>query len=418
MKFKYVFIVLILATACTKTNKEIAQFRGPNRDGIYHESGLMKEWPEGGPELLWKNDSIGTGYSSAVAYDGMVITAGQIDSTEYITAIDNSGELVWQTAVNPAWKYGRPGARSTPTVEEGSIYYCGSEGEITCLNAKDGSIVWSMEAAKKYEGKRYAFGYAESLLIVDDKLIFSPGGELTSMIALNKLTGEVIWESESNKDKAAYVSPICFEYGGKKIIATIGQRKFIGVDAASGDILWDFDYYSVETPLFADWAAISNAPSPVYADGEIYITSGNDHVGVKFDIADDASNVEVQYVDSILDNYIGGVVLLNGYLYGSNWKDKEKSAWVCVDWKTGETMYETVWHEKGSIIYADGMFYCYEESQGNVALVVPGPEEFKVVSSFKINDGRGPHFTSPAIYDGVLYIRHNDVLLAYNIKDS
>jgi outer membrane protein assembly factor BamB len=355
MKLWHLLIAFIAFSACNQPKEGIAQFRGTNRDGIYNETYLLKEWPKDGPQLLWKNDSIGTGYASSVVYNGMLITAGQKDSTEYISAIDKKGEVIWQTGVNPAWKYGRPGPRSTPTVEDGRVYYCGSEGEITCLNAKDGKIIWSVEAAKKYKGKRYAFGYAESLLIVDNNVIFSPTGDSASMIALNKLTGEVIWASKSNKDKAAYVSPICFEYGGKKIIANVGQMRFLGVDAANGNILWDFDYFSVNTPTFADWAARSKAPSPIYKDGEIYVTGGNDHVGIKFKIAEDASKVEIEYVDSVLDNYIGGVVLVDGYLYGSNWKKEGKSAWVCIDWKTGKTMYETVWNEKGSIIYADGM---------------------------------------------------------------
>jgi len=183
-------------------------------------------------------------------------------------------------------------------------------------------------------------------------------------------------------------------------------------------MLWKYRYYDVKTPKWHIRAPIINCVSPVYHDGQIYITSGYNHAGAMFKLNEDASNVELLWNDTILDTHHGGVVKIGDYIYGSNWINNGNGNWCSLKWETGEKMYEKKWNSKGSIIANDGKLYCYDEKRGNVALVEAIPGDFKIISSFKIPKGTGPYWSHPVIKDGVLYVRHGTALMAYDIKDK
>jgi outer membrane protein assembly factor BamB len=189
-----------------------------------------------------------------------------------------------------------------------------------------------------------------------------------------------------------------------------------GVDASDGRILWKVKYSEIEPPTFHPWAPRNNCVTPIYFDGHIFVTSGYDHVGIMLKLIDNGNDVEQVWINPTLDCHHGQVVKVGDYIFGANWLDNRMGSWCCVDWKTGETKYEKEWNCKGSVSFADGMLYCYEEKRGNIALVEPTPDDFKVISSFRIEKGQGPHWTQPVIYNGVLYIRHGDALMAYDIK--
>jgi outer membrane protein assembly factor BamB len=237
------------------------------------------------------------------------------------------------------------------------------------------------------------------------------------MVALDKHTGEIVWETESLNDTSSFASPILIHFGGKKIIVNQTIKYLFGVDADDGRILWNVKYLDIETPTFHLWAPRNNTITPIFHDGYLFITSGYDHVGVMFKLTNEGNDVQQVWVNSDLDCHHGQVVRVGNYIYGANWIDNRSGNWCCVDWTTGETMYEKEWHTKGSISAADNMLYCYEERRGNLALVEPSPDDFNIISSFRITEGSGPHWAQPVIHNGVLYIRHGNALMAYDIKE-
>ncbi len=395
---------------------DINQWRGNNRNGIFDESNLLKVWPENGPELLWSTDSLSMGNSSMSFGNNTIYLTGTKDTMDEVIALDLQGNIKWRKPYGRAWSQSYPEARCTPTIDNKKLYVSSGLGDVTCLDAISGNIIWNVNANDKYEGKLNLWGTAESLLIVDDKVIFSPVGNQTTIIALDKLTGEEIWASKSIQDSTAYVSPILINYAEKKIIVNVTSNHVVGVNAQDGDILWKYRYYDLYPNPSHQHAPIINCITPLYNNGEIYVTSGYNSVGAMFKILPDASDIELMWTDTTLDTHHGGVVHVDGYIYGSNWINNRQGNWCCIDWDTGKKLYETEWETKGAIIYADGMLYCYDEAKGNIALVEATPEEFKIVSSFKIPLGTGPHWSHPVINNGVLYVRRGKALMAYDIK--
>jgi len=259
------------------------------------------------------------------------------------------------------------------------------------------------------------WGISESPLVFDDKVIFTPGGMKTTMVALNKESGETTWMSDCLNDSIAYVSPILIEYGGNTIIASISANYFYGLNAQNGQLLWKFNF-AERSHFDHPYAPVINAITPLYHEGSVYITKGYNHEGVKFALQNNGEDIEILWSDTVLDVHLGGVVLIDGFLYGSNWINNSNGNWCCIDWSSGKVMYETHWNSKGSIISADGMLYCFEEKRGNMALVEPSPDEFRIISSFSTPYGKGPAWAHPVISDGRLYVRRGNALMVYDIR--
>ena len=409
-------ITLCLFGTVSFVNVEAAdypQWRGPDRDGVLKETGLLKEWPDGGPELLWSAQDLGKGFSSPSIANGVIYVTGMVDKVESLSALDIDGNLKWTKEYGKAYTESYPDARTTPTIDGDSVYVISGSGEVVCFDAASGDIKWSVAAFDKFEGKHGSWGTAESPLVVDNKVIYTPCGEKTTVVALDKETGETIWASESINDQSGYVSPLLIERGGLRLIITVTGDYIIGVNVESGKIEWQVNYRELPPP---DGGNDINIPTPLYHDGRIFVTSGYNHTGIMLDLSADGTEATVAWMNQDLDTHHGGVVLVDGYIYGANWLNNRKGNWVCVDWDSGETMYEKEWLCKGSIISAEGMLYCYEEKGGTLGLVKVSPEDFTVVSSFKIEQGKAQHWAHPVINDGILYMRHGNVLMAYNIK--
>ena len=397
-------------------SQSITQFRGPARNGVFPETGLLKSWPDTGPKLLWAREDLERGFASVAVTDEAIYIAGMDSRVEYLSVLNLNGEILWRIRYGQAVQRTYPETRSTPTIEGNRIYVISGRGEVVCINGRERKIQWSVNAFEKFEGEFWQWEIAESVLIVDDKVIYTPGGNVTSMVALDKMTGETVWQTESLETPSAFVSPILCEYGGKKIIVGVLTDHIIGVDAENGGTLWQVKYHDIETPTFHEWAPKNNCVTPLYHDGHLFVTSGYDHVGVMFRLGDGGNAGEQIWVNKELDNHHGQVVKVGPYIYGSNWIDNARGNWCCVDWATGETKYEVTWQTKGSVTAADGMLYCYEEKRGNLALVKPTPDDFEIVSSFRIMQGSGPHWTQPVLHGGVLFIRHGNALMAYDVR--
>lgn len=416
MKHLYLYLSLIFSISVMNGSaQEIAQFRGPHRDGVFPETGLLRTWPAGGPNRLWVSEGLGGGYASVSVTDDAVYATGRDGAEEVLTVLSLDGDVLWRLPYGRTARRSWSDSRCTPAVEGDRIYCISGSGDVVCIDGRERTIRWSVPAFEKFRGECWEWEIAEQPLIVDDKIVFTPGGHSTSMVALDKNSGETVWQTESLHDTVAMASPNLIEFGGRKIVVNVMINYVFGVDADSGEILWSVRYSEIEPPTDHPWKPHNNCVMPLYHDGQLYVTSGYDHVGVMFRLLDGGRSIEPMWIDRTLDNHHGQVVRVGDHIYGANWLNNRAGHWCCVDWRTGETLYEAEWHTKGSISVADGMLYCYEERGGNLALAEATPEGYRVAGSFQITMGQGPHWSQPVIRDGVLYIRHGDALMAYDV---
>jgi outer membrane protein assembly factor BamB len=407
----YVFFLLLFLAGSVYAQK-ISEWRPENRTGVSAETGLLASWPAEGPKQLWINQELGKGNSSPVFGENTLYITGLDGDNDALYALDLSGKLLWKSVIGRAWTESYPESRCTPTLEGNRVYTSSGMGDLACTDATTGKIVWTYKASEVNQGTYGNWGIAESLLIDGDKLYFSPGGPLTMTIAVNKNTGALIWKSKSLNDKAGYTSPILVNFAGIKMLIGVSLSHVFAVDVSNGQILWSVANFG--TPQWGDHII---CVTPLYKDGMVYTSEGYNAGGMMVKIAPDGKSASRVWTDEVLDMHHGGVVAVNGYIYGSNWINNGDGNWCCIEWATGKKMWEEHWNCKGSIISAEGMLYLYDEKNGNVGLVKANPEKFEVVSSFRAKGGSaGPYWAHPVIHNGVLYIRHTNALMAYDIK--
>jgi len=433
MRNYFMILLIIIANAYSIGAQDIAQFRGPERDGIFPDSGLLKEWPDTGPELLFSTSGIGKGFSSAVLDEGILYVTGMIDTLDYLSAIDEHGDIRWQKPYGRSWKNSFPDTRSTPTIENEYIYVLSGMGEVSCFS-KTGEKIWYVNVDNDFETTWHRWGVSESLLIIDDMVICTPVGKKASMIALNKHNGNLIWSAHPVPGRRSYVSPILYEFNDIRLILGKSSTDLFAVNPENGTLEWTYSYYLLQPEKEDDegnegqededteekeepelgWIFTN---TPIYHEDEIFITAGYDMAAAMLKLSPEGKSVSVKWIDHTFDNHHHGVVLVDGYIFGSNWYNNRDGRWVCMNWNTGEIQYVDEWRTKGNIIYADGLLYVYEE-RGNVGLVKPVKDGFEVISSFRISDGEGPHWAHLSIYEKKLLVRHGNVVLVYNIADS
>ena len=406
----FILFGFINAGYCQTTS----EFRGIGRTGVYDETGLLKKWPENGPQLLWSVTGLPKGNSSVAISNNLLYLTGTKDSVEVLMAFDMKGNKLWETPYGRAWTASFPESRCTPTINDNRVYVTTGKLDAACIDASSGKIIWQVKVNEKFEGPFGTWGKAESPIVLDNKVFFTPSGNKTTMVALNKITGETIWASESLKDRSSYVSPLLIERNGKQQMVGMTEKFVFGINPRDGKILWNFNFTEAANPPSRYKVQIN---TPLYWNGGIYISQGYNQPSVMLDLSEDGTSVKQRWIENVLDTHLGGNVRVGSYIYGSNWENNAKGKWVCLDWNTGKTMYETDWINKGQIISDDGMLYCYEEKTGNIALVKATPEKFEVISSFKVPLGSGVHWSHPVINKGILYIRHMDAFMAYNIKE-
>ena len=416
MKIITISIILLVLLSGRSKGQQTNDWRPENRTGVSAETGLLKSWPTGGPTLLWSCIDLAKGYSSPSFGVNKIFITGNKGNDDILFALDMNGKILWQTVMGRAWTQSNPESRATPTVLSNRVYTTSGFGDIACIDGTNGKIIWSYKASELNKGTYGRWGIAESLLIDGDKVYYTPGGPETMTIAVNKETGKVIWKSASLNDKPGYVSPILISFAGRKIIINVSMGHVFAVDASNGEILWKVMHEQSSDPEMRRFE-LFKCTTPLYKNGMVYVTGGYDTGGIMIKIAADGRSANVLWTDSNLDNHHGGVVLVNGYIYGSNWVNNDKGNWCCIEWNTGKKMWEQAWNTKGSIISAEGMLYIYDERKGNVGLLKANPEKFDLVSSFQVTQGdTGPFWAHPVIHNGILYLRHSNVLLAYNIK--
>ncbi len=408
---KLFFLNIILLGSVLLSNAQITQWRGTNRDGHFAETGLLQSWPESGPKLLLQIEKIGKGFSSPILVDRMIYTTGMIDTLDYLSAIDLQGNVKWQVPYGRSWDKSFPDTRSTPTIEGDRIYVQSGTGKLSCINRETGEISWSVEVDKDFEGEYHTWGNSETPLIVGDKVICTPGGQKTSVVAFNKLTGETVWQTKSLGGPRAYASATIYEYRDIKYILAVIGTDLLAVIPETGEIAWHYKYSELRK---SNQDGLIWTNTPVFHENEIFLTMGYDYPAVMLEMDTLGKSVSEKFIDHTLDNHHHGIILHDGHLYGSNWFDNKRGRWVCMKWDTGEIKYVDDWDTKGAMVMADGMLYCYNE-KGSVGLIKPDPKGFDVISEFKITKGAGPHWAHPFIADGKLLMRHGEVVMVYDI---
>lgn len=387
------------------------QWRGPNRDDLSTERGLLTSWPEGGPTRSWMFEDCGVGYAGPAIVEGKLYIMGGREGQSQLLCLDAAtGKEIWQSDLSDIYENSwGDGPRSTPTVDGDLIFTMTANGTLTCSNKSDGSQVWSASMTE-LGGKIPVWGYAESPLVYKNMVLCTPGGESGTIAALSKETGEVLWRSSDITDMAHYSSIVTMEVANQTIGIQLLEKQLVGFDLSDGTTLWS-----------ESWPGrVAVIPTPIVRGNEVYVSSGYGAGCMLMRVADDLTAEKI-YDDKLMANHHGGVILLNDHLYGFS----DGKGWVCQEFETGDK----AWREKGvlgkgAIAYAEDHFYCLSEDEGEVVLIdatTDGWQEhgrFKLDPQTTIRKDKGRIWVHPVICNGRLFLRDQDLVYCYDISNK
>lgn len=381
------------------------QWRGPRRDGISTQTGLLPDWPEGGPKLLWKREQCGQGWSSPIVVGPLVYLTGDLDGQLWILALDLDGRLRWKTPHGQAWEKSFPGSRAACCYSEGRLYLLNAHGQLGCFDAQTGRRQWSVDVLERFDAENITWGLSECLLVDGPRVIVTPGGRKALMAALDKRTGQTLWTTAPQDEGwATYSAPILFRHAGRRMLANCSSDSGFGVDADSGRLLWS-------VPLKNQYGV--NVSTPLYGSGRVYYVTAYFSGGCYRLLAQgDEVRAEPAWTTP-LDTVTGAGVLVDGRLYSAGYR-KPKKHWFCVDWATGQVQYE--WNESttSAAVYAEGRLYALAED-GNVVLLEPTAHELRVRGQFRLVPKARDAWAHPVLLDGRLYLRYHDTLWCYAV---
>ena len=410
---------LTLSNVAVVIGEDWPTFRGPNRTAVVNDSKLLKSWPTEGPKLLWKGAGAGRGYSSLAIVGNKMYTLGdglstQKDKDEYLSCFDKqTGKQLWATKTGSPWKDRNDewgSSRSTPTVDDDRVYILTPEGQLICCNSSDGKVNWKKDLKKDFAGKKADnWGYSESVLVDGNKVLCTPGGETSTAVALDKLTGETLWTCKNPDDRGAgHASIVISKVGDRKVYVQSTGSGLMGF-SDSGSLLWTY-------PVDQTTAII---PTPIVRDEFVFFVAGYNRGGALVKQVPSASGSvaikEVYGLNNKLSNKHGGMILVGDYLYGDS---EDNGIPFCADLMTGNEKWKTRGSGKGSAVVIGGGDHLYIRYQNGVmALAEANPTQYKEVGSFKIpGSGPRPSWSHPVILDGKLYIREQDTILCYDIR--
>ncbi len=382
---------------------EWPQWRGPNRDGKSPETGLLAAWPAGGPRLLWQVDSLGAGYSSLAVAEGRLFTQGLVDGDQFLIALDaTTGETVWKTSHGKPYSNRRgDGPRGTPTVDGDRVYALGGDGNLLCADIRTGAKRWEKDLLRTYGGRNIRWGISESPLVDVDRVIVNPGGPKASVVALDKVTGRELWRTQG--DKAGYSSPVVAVTDGLRQYVVFTGEAAVGILADNGELLWRYATVSNST---------ANIATPIVHDDLVFLSSayGTGSALLRLDRSGGAVSADEVYFSRDMRNHYTSSILIDGYLYGFSGR-----ILTAMHLETGEVAWKARSVGKGQIIHAEGKLYILGDN-ATVGLVDPVPDHYREISRFEIESGDLPTWTLPVISGGVLYLRDQGRLYAYDIK--
>ncbi|HET9524607.1 MAG TPA: PQQ-binding-like beta-propeller repeat protein [Pyrinomonadaceae bacterium] len=407
---KKVWVLLLVLSAVSVSfaqsaanNANWPQWRGPNRDGVSKETGLLKQWPAEGPPLVWKATGAGRGYSSFSVANGRLYTMGLRDDREFVIAFDiANGKELWATPhPNSAFRNDRgDGPRGTPTVDGDKVYALGGNGDLSALDARTGKVAWTKNILKEFGGRNITWGISESPLIIGNKLLVNPGGQGASIVALNKSDGSLIWKSQS--DRAGYSSAIPVEVNGGTQVVFFTHQRAVGLDLKDGRLLWEYARPAND---------VANAATPIARGNRVFISSDYGTGGGVVEIKPDGQAQEVWFTRDVR-NHHSSSVLVGDHLYGFS-----SAILMAVKFDTGEIAWRDRSVGKGSLVYADGRLYCFSEN-GVMGLVEATPSGYVERGRFRIEQGSLPTWTHPVVAGGRLYLRDQDTIYAYDVRQK
>jgi outer membrane protein assembly factor BamB len=410
-----IFFISFSFSVCSAEAQKLCDwpcFHGPDRSNKSVETGLIKKWPEKGPDLIWTVSGLGEGYSSISIGEGRIYTAGMSDNQTFVFCFDSEGKPVWKKANGKAWSTtlswatSYTGARSTPTYDNGVIYHLGERGRLAAFDSKTGKEIWYKELIQEFDAEMPEYGYSESVLIDGNNLFIRPAGKKGFQVCLNKLNGQMIWANTEIPGSEGYSSPVINEFGGYRQIINSSSNCYYGIDTRSGKLLWKIDFEN-ERGLNLTDAVVNNE--------YLFISSGygKGSMLVKLKASGKGIVPETVWQNNLMDNHHGGIILHNGYLFGSGTNSR---GWFCLNFLTGKQLWKV--DGKGSLTFADGMLYLMDE-RGSMKLVGATPDKYVLSGEFKVpSGGEGMFWAHPVVCGGRLYIRHADKLYAYNIRGN
>lgn len=406
-------LVIFSSSVTPVTAGDWPQFRGPNRDDVCGETGLLQDWPKGGPNLLWKATGLGAGFSTVAVVGERLYTGGDRGDSSFVSACNLAdGKVLWSTRLGkagaPGWG-GFAGTRATPTVAGKLLFIVSQWGDLACLDTETGHLLWHKDLTADFGGQRPEWGFSESPLVDGDKVMVTPGGAQGLVVALNKLTGELIWQSKGITDAAHYSSLIVAEIDGVRQYIQLTGQSVVGLAPEDGKVLW-------RAPRKGQTAVIS---SPVYSDGEVYVSSSYGIGCNAFKVSRGNGEFSAQqlYATKGMLNQHGGVVKVGDFLYGYS----DDKGWTCQNFKSGEVK----WQEKtrlgkGSLVYADGRLYLRQEDKaGTVALIEASAAGYQEHGRFDQPELSGKNtWAHPVVAQGRLFLRDGDLLFCYDVKSK
>ncbi|MFN3153617.1 PQQ-binding-like beta-propeller repeat protein [Bremerella sp.] len=449
-------LILTLGVACLGFSdlllaNDWPQWQGLHRDAISQETGLMKSWPSEGPRLAWRVDDLGGGDSTPSIADGRIFGMSNRGEDEVVWALsEESGKQQWVTKLGPAYKQDMPqskeGPGCTPTVDGKLLFVMGMAGNVACLNVEDGAIVWQRDLKEDFGGTIPRWSYRESPLIDGEKMIVTPGGNMATIVALDKQTGKTLWQTKTQEEEAqpeaapmreesrdepprgegrsrgrrgfgrggprpdaAYASAIAIDFEGQRQYVQLTAKALVSVAADNGQLLWKYDRPANAMGI--------NCSTPIYQDGLVFAASayGNGGGAVKLNKNDDGTiEAEEVYFTSNMQNHHGGMIVVDGCLYGAN-GGNGGGFLACLDYQTGDVLWRERSAQKGALAMADGLLYLRTED-GTVLLVEPNKAEYVEKGRFEQPDRTdSPAWAHPVIANGKLYIRDHDLLLCYDV---
>ena len=396
-------ILSLSAVASEQAFDDWPQWRGPKRDGISAERGLLKDWPAGGPPVVWRASGAGTGYSSFSSAHGRLYTLGARESIEYLMAYDAAtGKKTWETAHGRQFSNDRgDGPRSTPTVDGDRLYTFGGSGDMSVVDAATGKVFWKINLLEKLGGTNIQWGLSESPLVLSDRILVSPGGRGASIVALSKTDGSVIWKSLS--DEPGYSSAVLHEAGGvREAIYFTGERA-LGIDVDTGKLLWSYNQVANRT---------ANIATPIVRGNFVFLSSGYGTGAALLELTPGSKSIAARQVYFTRDmrNHHASSVLIGDYLYGFS-----DAILTAMKFDSGQVAWRDRSVGKGSVVFVDERLYLYSE-EGVVGLAEANPAGYREHGRFQIKTGGAPTWSHPIVSNGKLFIRDQDNIYAFDVR--
>jgi outer membrane protein assembly factor BamB len=394
------FVLFSVVTFAQNATK----WRGDNSLGIYKVDNLMAKWPAEGPQVLWSTEGLGAGFTSPVFANNKIYVSGMISGQAVLFVLDQNGKKLQQFKYGKEFDTSYPGSRSTPTIAGNLVYLLTGNGLLTCLDLNSGKTLWQKDFLTQTDGLNITWGFTESLLVDGDKLFCTPGGKTNNVMALNRMTGETIWNCTGLGELSAYCTPQIIKLPARELLVTHTADHVLGIDAKTGKLLWNFAHTN-------QWLVHPN--TPIYSGGKIFVFSGWGQGAEMLKLSTDGGSVSKEFEAKSFDSRMGGAVLLNGFLYGSGDADR---SWQCIDWKTGEKKYSSKEAGQGVLIATNDKLIGYSE-RGELFMADADTSGLKIISKTKVTQGSEQHWAHPVINNGILYVRHGSVLIAYKISE-